>query len=209
MNTKEIDKRYTELAEDSCCLSCGGALNYADPFPGEVCLDLGSGRGTDVIRLAQEVGAKGKAYGIDVSAGMLEKARRNAKKLGVTNVEFLNAELEHLPLPDHSVNLVISNCTLNHAEDKVKVWSEVFRLLKKGGRFVVSDIYSLQEVPLQYRKDPVAVSECWAGAIEKDIYLEILNKTGFKDIKIIEESAPYPKGKIEVASFTIAGIKPF
>jgi arsenite methyltransferase len=204
----EIDKRYSALAESSCCLSCGGAINYSAPFPGEICVDLGSGRGTDVLRLAEEVGKKGFAFGIDVSEGMLSKARRNAEKLGVENVRFIKSELENLPLEDNSVNLVISNCTINHANDKQAVWSEVFRLLKKGGRFVVSDIFSLQDVPEIYRNDPEAVAECWAGAIRKDLYFRILSECGFTKVEILEESLPYPKGKIEVASFTIAGFKP-
>jgi arsenite methyltransferase len=204
----EIDKRYSALAESSCCLSCGGAINYSAPFPGEICVDLGSGRGTDVLRLAEEVGKKGFVYGIDLSEGMLSKARRNAEKLGVENVRFIKSELENLPLEDNSVNLVISNCTINHANDKQAVWSEVFRLLKKGGRFVVSDIFSLQDVPEIYRNDPEAVAECWAGAIRKDLYFRILSECGFTKVEILEESLPYPKGKIEVASFTIAGFKP-
>ena len=208
MNTKEIDKRYTGLAEDTCCLSCGGAINYSEPFPGECCVDLGSGRGTDAIRLAELVGEKGFVYGIDVAGGMLKKARKNATKLNVTNIDFIKAELDDLPIKTASVNLVISNCTINHASDKEAVWKEVFRILKKGGRFVVSDIFSIDEVPEEYRNDPVAVSECWAGAIKKDLYMQILNNTGFENIKILEESAPYPKGKIEVASFTIVGFKP-
>ena len=208
MNTQEIDKRYSGLADDNCCLSCGGAINYSDPFPGEQCVDLGSGRGTDVIRLAELVGEKGFVFGIDAAEGMLKKAKKSALKLNVNNVDFIRAELDDLPIRSNSINLVISNCTINHAPDKEAVWQEIFRILKNGGRFVVSDIYSLEEVPEEYRNDPVAVSECWAGAIKKDLYMQILKKTGFENIKILEESAPYPKGKIEVASFTIVGFKP-
>lgn len=207
MSVKEIDKRYSELAESSCCLSCGGAINYSSPFPGEVCVDLGSGRGTDVLRLAAEVGQKGFVYGIDVSDGMLNKAKRNAEKLGVENVRFIKAELEKLPIESDSVNLVISNCTINHASNKTAVWSEVYRILRKGGRFVVSDIYSMKDVPEEYRNDPGAVAECWAGAIRKDTYLNILKSCGFENVNILEESLPYKKGEIEVASFTIAGFK--
>jgi arsenite methyltransferase len=208
MSIKQIDKRYSELAESACCLSCGGAINYSTPLPGEICVDLGSGRGTDVLRLAEEVGPKGFVYGIDVSEGMLSKASRNAEKLGFENVRFIKSELEKLPFEDNIVNLVISNCTINHASNKQAVWSEIFRIMKKGGRFVVSDIYSLQDVPEEYRNNPEAVAECWAGAIRKDRYLQILSDSGFKDINILEESQPYAKGEIEVASFTIAGLKP-
>jgi ubiquinone/menaquinone biosynthesis C-methylase UbiE len=166
---------------------------------------LGSGRGTDVLRLADEVGETGFVYGVDVSDGMLKKAEKNAEKLGVTNVKFIKSELEDIKIETGTVNLVISNCTINHASDKLKTWSEIKRILKKGGRFVVSDIYSIGEVPEEYRTDPQAVAECWAGATTKQEYLDTLTKVGFKDIEILEESAPYPKGKIQVASFTIAG----
>lgn len=208
MDTEQIQVRYSFLAEDdNCCLSCGGAIDYSKAQQGEICVDLGSGRGTDVIRLAEEVGETGFAYGIDVSEGMLEKAKKNAKKLGVDNVQFIKSELEDIKLPSNTANLVISNCTINHASDKYKTWCEIERILKNSGRFVVSDIYSIGEVPEEYRTDPQAVAECWAGATTKEDYLETLNRVGFKNIEIIEESSAYKKGKIEVVSFTIAGTK--
>lgn len=207
MLTSEINKRYTELAESTCCISCGGALNHAFPLKGEVCVDLGSGRGTDALRLAESVGDKGFVYGIDISDGMIEKARRTAEKLNVKNVEFKKCELENIEIKDSSVDLVISNCVINHAADKQKVWNEVARILREGGRFAVSDIYSTEPVPEEYRNDPVAVSECWAGAVTRDEFLKQLDKSGFTSVKIIEESAPYSKGKISVASWTITGRK--
>lgn len=207
-NIAQIEIRYSELSkDDQCCLSCGGAINYSKAQPGEICADLGSGRGSDVIRLAEAVGKTGFAYGIDISDGMLSKAQKNADKLGVKNVQFIKSTLEAIQLPNESINLLISNCTINHADDKTKVWSEVNRILKKGGRFVVSDIYASEEVPEEYRNDPEAVAECWAGSTTKEEYLATLAKVGFKNIQILEESAPYPKGKIEVSSFTIAGTK--
>ena len=207
MEIKEINNRYSELAESECCLSCGGAINYAEPKTGEVCVDLGSGRGTDVLRMAESVGATGFVYGIDISDGMLDKARRNAEKFGVTNVSFICSELEKLELPDKMADLVISNCTLNHAADKQSVWNEIYRILKKGGRFVISDIYATTAIADEYRNDPVAVAECWAGSVTRSEYMQQLEKAGFASIEIIEESAPYAKGNAEVASFTIAGKK--
>lgn len=207
MDTQKIQVRYSELAEDNCCLSCGSAIEYSQAKPGEVCVDLGSGRGTDVLRLAEEVGEDGFAIGVDVSDGMLKKAEKNAAKLGVENVSFVKSELEDIRVGSGLVDLVISNCTINHARDKLKVWNEIERILKYSGRFVVSDIYGTAEVPEKYRNDPQAVAECWAGATTKEEYLETLQKVGFKDIEIIEESTPYPKGEIEVVSFTIAGRK--
>ena len=202
-----INLRYSELAETSCCLSCGGAINHAEARPGEVCVDLGSGRGNDVIRLAEAVGAEGRAVGIDISEGMLKKAERNAEKLGVKNVAFLKSELESLPLGSGSVNLVISNCSINHARDKQAVWNEVHRILAEGGRFVVSDIYSTSEVPERYRTDPAAVAECWAGSVEREVYLDELARAGFREVAVLEESKPYEKGAVQVVSWTIRGYK--
>lgn len=208
MDISAINIRYGELAATECCLSCGGAVNYAKPKTGEVCVDLGSGRGTDVLRMADEVGETGFIYGIDISEGMLEKARQNAAKFEIKNVRFMRCELEKIDLAEGIADLVISNCTINHVADKEAVWSEVYRILKKGGRFVVSDIYAISPIPEVYHNDPVAVAECWAGAITRDEYLTTLEKKGFIGLEIIEESKPYPKGKAEVASLTIAGEKP-
>lgn len=208
MDISAINLRYGELATTECCLSCGDAINYAIPKTGEVCVDLGSGRGTDVLRMADEVGETGFVYGIDISEGMLEKARQNAAKFEVKNVRFLHCELENIDLADGITDLVISNCTINHASDKVAVWSEVYRILKKGGRFVVSDIYATNPIPEIYHNDPVAVAECWAGAVTRGEYLRTLEEIGFSEVEIIEESKPYQKGKAEVASITIAGKKP-
>lgn len=207
MITEAINERYTQLSETSCCLSCGGAINHAKPQLGEVCVDLGSGRGNDVIRLAEEVGESGYVYGVDISEGMVAKAKLNLAKFEVRNAEILQAELESLPLGDNSINLVISNCTINHATNKQAVWNEVYRILKPGGRFVVSDIYSTSPIADEYRNDPVAVAECWAGAVTKEEYLTVLETVGFKNLLVYEESAPYEKGKAEVASWTIEGKK--
>jgi len=207
-NKYAINVRYSRLSESDCCLSCGAAFGHSEPQPGEICVDLGSGRGNDVIRLAESVGKNGFVYGIDISDGMLEKARKNAVKLDVTNASFIKAELESLPLEDGTVDLLISNCTLNHSTDKQAVWNEIFRILKKGGRFVVSDIYAMKEVPKKYATDPEAIAECWAGASTKETYMNTLAKAGFETVEVLEESAPYDKGAIQVASFTLLALKP-
>lgn len=207
MNTIEIAGRYSVLANDTCCLSCGGAADKSEAKPNEVCIDLGSGRGTDVLRLADEVGEGGFVYGIDVTEEMIRKAQVTAIKMGVENVEFIQSDLEQIPLKDEVAHLIISNCTLNHVSNKPKVWAEIYRLLKNGGRFVISDIYSSEPVPEEYANDPAAVAECWAGSITRAEYIDLIKNTGFKDFKILEESKPYPKGKIEVSSFTITARK--
>ncbi len=207
MSLVEIKKRYGELAESDCCLSCGGAINYAEPQLSEVCVDMGSGRGTDAIRMAEKVGPDGFVFGVDISDGMLEKARYNAERLNVTNINFVQCELEKLELPNETANLLISNCTINHASDKQKVWHEIYRVLKDGGRFVVSDIYSVDPVPYQYKNDPVAVAECWAGAVTREEYINNLKDAGFASFEIREESSPYSKGEVNVVSWTIYGMK--
>lgn len=206
--TQAIESRYGELAESSCCLSCGSAAALCEPEPGQVCVDLGSGRGTDVIKLAGRVGPTGHAYGIDITDTMLDKARKTAAKLGVTNATFLRCELEHLGLPDKSVDWVTSNCVLNHAGDKAQVWREIARVLKKGGRVAVSDIYATEPIPEAYRNDPEAIAECWAGAVTRDEYLGHIRQAGITEVHVVEESEPYEKGKARVVSFTVTGRKP-
>lgn len=207
MNVEAINKRYTYLSEKTCCLSCGGAINHAKAISGEVCVDLGSGRGNDVIRLCEEVGENGFVYGIDISEGMIAKAKANLQKFDVKNADILYADLEKLPLQNNSVDVVISNCTINHAVNKQAVWDEVHRILKSGGRFVVSDIYATLPIADKYKNDPDAVAECWAGAVTRAEYFEMLEKAGFTEIKVLEESKPYQKGQAEVASITIFGKK--
>jgi arsenite methyltransferase len=207
MNTIEIAGRYTALANDTCCLSCGGAVAKSDAKLNEVCIDLGSGRGTDVLRLAEEVGEGGFVYGIDVTEEMIRKATATASKMGIENVKFILADLEQIPLEDETANLIISNCTLNHVSNKAKVWAEIYRLLKQGGRFVISDIYSSESVPEEYANNPQAVAECWAGSVTRSEYLNMINSVGFRYVKVLEESQPYPKGKIHVSSFTITAEK--
>ncbi|MDC7233432.1 MAG: methyltransferase domain-containing protein [Spirochaetales bacterium] len=210
MDLKKVDAiniRYSELADSDCCLSCGKAVQFAGAQPGEVCLDLGSGRGSDVLRMAEQVGDEGFAYGIDLSDGMIRKAEKTAKKLGRKNVEFIHSTLDSLPLKCGSIDLIISNCVLNHVADKAQTWSEIYRVLKTGGRFTVSDIYATEEVPPEYADDPVAVSECWAGAVTRDVYMKLLEDAGFEHINVLEESQPYEKGKISVVSFTVSGFK--
>jgi len=203
-----IELRYAGLADSGGCLSCGTAAQRLKPEPGQVCVDLGSGRGTDVLRLAEQVGAAGHAYGLDITDAMLAKARSTASKLGVANATFLRSELEALALPDATADWVTSNCVLNHARDKAQVWREIARILKPGGRFVVSDIYATEEIPAAWRDDPAAVAECWAGAVTREAYLDHLAQAGLTEVRVLDESAPYAKGHARVVSFTVSGQRP-
>jgi len=202
-----INQRYTLLSESSCCLSCGGAVHHVDARPGQVCVDLGSGRGNDVIRLAEAVGETGRVYGIDLSDGMVAKAQANLRKWGVENASILQTGLEETTLESGCADWVISNCTINHSPAKLAVWKEVYRILKPGGSFIVSDIYAVQPIPDVYRNDPAAVAECWAGSVTRAEYMDTLHEAGFRIIDVLEESQPYEKGKAEVCSFTIRGTK--
>jgi ubiquinone/menaquinone biosynthesis C-methylase UbiE len=206
METKFIEIRYSELAKVDCCLSCGDTISHLKLNGNETVVDLGCGKGKDVLKLADLV-EDGFVYGVDISDGMLEVARKNAEKFDVKNVNFIKSELENIALDDNIAEYIISNCTINHAKDKNKVWSEIYRILKPGGKFVISDIYSLEPVPEKYSNDPQAVAECWAGAVTKDVYIEQLKRANFKNIEILSETQPYKKYEIMVCSWTIRGTK--
>jgi arsenite methyltransferase len=157
--------------------------------------------------MAGMTGPAGFVYAVDSTPAMITKGEGLARKLGISNIEFIPAGLDRIPLEDNTADLIISNCVINHVADKDKVWSEIFRLLRPGGRFVISDIYSLEPVPEKYSSDPGAVAECWAGSVTRSVYMESVEKAGFGSIEIIEESKPYEKGRIKVCSFTLRGVK--
>lgn len=205
--SQTIAKRYDSLASEECCLSCGKALSFSGVQAGEICVDLGSGKGHDVLRMAILSGDTGFAYGIDMSEAMMETASNNAGKLQLKNVAFIRSPLEEIQLESEMADVVISNCTINHSLNQAKVWQEIARILKPGGRFVVSDIYAIEKIPEKYANDPVAVSECWAGAVIQEEYIKNIIDAGLTGLEILEESSPYEKGKVRVASFTISGKK--
>ena len=165
-------------------LGCGNPTALIDLHPGEVVLDLGSGGGIDVLLSAQRVGPAGKAYGLDMTDDMLALARENQRQAGVTNVEFLKGEIENIPLPDNSVDVIISNCVINLSADKHRVLSEAFRVLKPGGRFAVSDVVVRGAVPDDVRKSMLLWVGCIAGALEEAEYLAQLQNAGFSDVSI-------------------------
>jgi arsenite methyltransferase len=165
-------------------LGCGNPTALANLDPGETVLDLGSGGGIDVLLSARRVGPTGKAYGLDMTNEMLALARENQRKAGVQNVEFLKGEIENIPLPDNSIDVIISNCVINLSGDKDRVLSEAFRVLKPGGRFAVSDVVTRGEVPSQIRKDVLLWVGCIAGALQDVDYIAKLETAGFKQITI-------------------------
>jgi arsenite methyltransferase len=165
-------------------LGCGNPTALAQLKPGETVLDLGSGGGIDVLLSARRVAPNGKAYGLDMTDEMLSLARENQRKAGVANVEFLKGEIENIPLPDNSVDVIISNCVINLSGDKDRVLSEAFRVLKPGGRFAVSDVVTRGEVPESVRRDILLWVGCIAGALGDDDYSAKLASAGFEAISV-------------------------
>ena len=165
-------------------LGCGNPTALAELRPGEVVLDLGSGGGIDVLLSAKRVGPTGKAYGLDMTDEMLALARENQRRAGVANVEFLKGEIEGVPLPDATVDVIISNCVINLSADKDRVFAEAFRVLKPGGRFAVSDVVVRGEVPPAIRRSVELWIGCVAGALSEDDYRGKLARAGFADVEI-------------------------
>ena len=176
----------TELPDEAvrASLGCGNPTALAELKPGEVVLDLGSGGGIDVLLSARRVGGTGKAYGLDMTDEMLALARENQRKAGVSNVEFLKGEIESIPLPDNSVDVIISNCVINLSADKDKVLREAFRVLKPGGRFAVSDVVTRGEILPEIRRSVLAWVGCMAGALDENEYRSKLAAAGFEQIEI-------------------------
>ena len=165
-------------------LGCGNPSALAELKPGETVLDLGSGGGIDVLLSAKRVGPAGKAYGLDMTDEMLSLARENQRNSGVTNVEFLKGEIENIPLPDASVDVIISNCVINLSADKDRVLREAFRVLKPGGRFAVSDVVTRGAIPEQVRANVLLWVGCVAGALEEDEYRSKLAAAGFEAVDV-------------------------
>src|SRR5271163_4391492 len=186
--TKDLygDTEKSALPENAvlASLGCGNPTALIDLKPGETVLDLGSGGGIDVLLSARRVGPTGKAYGLDMTDEMLSLARENQKQAGVTNVEFLKGEIENIPLPDCSVDVVISNCVINLSADKARVVREAFRVLKPGGRFAVSDVVVRGDVPEQVRHSMEMWVGCIAGTLQDHEYACKLAKAGFDGIDI-------------------------
>jgi len=183
-------------------LGCGNPVALASLKEGETVLDLGSGGGIDVFLASKKVGPTGKVIGVDITQEMLERAKATASKHGYTNVEFRLGEIEALPVEDESVDVVISNCVINLAPDKLKVFQEAYRILKPNGRLMVSDLVTEGELPENVRNSFDAWAGCVAGALEKSDYLEKITQAGFQNVKVVSqkpytiELSPVVRGKI-------------
>ncbi len=237
ISAKEISKSigYSESQmagvpdEANLGLGCGNPTAIASLVEGETVLDLGSGAGFDCFLAANKVGAKGRVIGVDMTPEMISRARENSRKNGYGNVEFRLGELENLPLADGIVDVAISNCVINLVPDKKRVFSELYRVLKPGGRFIISDIVLTRPLPEQIKQSILAYVGCVAGAILKDDYLAVIRQTGFDEVEIAAEKeydvqfleAEFPGEKIPAAtktaladfgggvlSMTVKGVKP-
>ncbi len=191
-------------------LGCGNPTALADVKPGETVIDLGSGAGIDCFLAAQKVGSSGHVIGIDMTEAMIKRARENASKAAHPNVEFRLGQIEQMPVKENTADIVISNCVINLAPDKERVFREILRVLKPGGRFVVSDVIAKGTIPEADRRDMEMWAGCIAGALDKDLYLAIVRKTGFIDLEIkAEVEYDYKKSEVfALASMTLEAFKP-
>jgi ubiquinone/menaquinone biosynthesis C-methylase UbiE len=184
----DVDRRIREVADLG--LGCGTPTAFAELAEGMTVLDLGSGAGIDVFVAARLIGPTGRAIGIDMTEQMISRAEANREKLGIENAEFRHGEIENLPVDTRSVDRVISNCVINLVPEKAAAFKEIFRVLKVGGKFTVSDIVSVGQIPEKIRNDMLQWAGCVAGALDKDEYLSIVREVGFIDLKIAAEK-PY------------------
>jgi ubiquinone/menaquinone biosynthesis C-methylase UbiE len=212
--SKIVSQKSTNNEEDSCCssssccqasfnetyenlngynpeadygLGCGIPTQYAKIESGQTVLDLGSGAGNDCFVARAEVGESGKVYGLDFSETMVEKAKQNAHKLGYSNVEFLLGDIEEIPLKNNSIDVVVSNCVLNLIPNKDNVFSNIFKILKRGGHFSISDVVTTSAIPKEMKLNADLYSDCVSGATPKSEYLASIKKAGFKNIVIQKE----------------------
>ncbi len=184
---EEIRDLPPEIVHET--LGCGNPMAIASLKPGETVLDLGSGAGLDCFLAARQVGPSGHVIGLDMTDSMLELARRNQAKVGLSNVEFRKGEIENMPVADSSVDVIISNCVINLSPDKDAVFREAFRVLKPGGRFAVSDVVTRGEVPELFRKALDLWAGCLSGALDEQGYLQRLRAAGFVDVRVMGSAA--------------------
>jgi SAM-dependent methyltransferase len=189
-------------------LGCGNPIALANLKPGEAVLDIGSGGGIDAFLAAQRVGPQGRVIGVDMTPAMLERARKSAEKAGLSQVEFRFGQAEALPVEDESVDVILSNCVINLCEDKGKVFEEVFRVLKAGGRLEVSDMVSDAPFPLHLQQDPENWGGCVFGALPEQEYVDLIAQAGFKDITVRRSASAGGIEGVRVYSVGVSATKP-
>ena len=214
--SEELEKLPAEVADIS--LGCGNPTAIAELSEGEVVLDLGSGGGLDCFLAAQKVGIRGRVIGLDMTPEMIQLARENAQKIGASNVEFRLGEMEHMPVQDNSVDVIISNCVINLSPDKDAVFREAYRVLKPGGRLCVSDIALLGELPEEIKKSAEQWTGCIAGALNQNVYLDKIRAAGFVEVTADRDPVPFstnsearrnkPDLRDKVASIKVKAFKP-
>lgn len=209
-STDPIQIGVNDLISDADLgLGCGLPTQHAGLKPGETVLDLGSGAGVDVFRAAQAVGAGGYVIGVDMTPEMIARARENAEKAGYANVDFRQGDIENLPVEDRSIDVVLSNCVINLVPDKRRVFEEIYRVLKPCGRFSVSDIVTRGDIPDGIRRDMKLWAGCVSGALDRDVYLNLVEEAGFSSIEIQQyiEYDAYKGDDYRFASMTFSAVK--
>lgn len=205
--TKEkIKSRYETESCGCSTLGCGDTMDFMGIMPGEEILDLGCGRGEETLETARLVGPSGAAMGLDLTTAMVEKARQNALAEGIQNAGFVQGDIEFLPFKDRCFDGVTSNCVINHAKDKARVYREINRVLREGGRFVVSDAVTKVPLPREIKDDPDAWAQCFGGAVAEGEYLDAIRSAGFGDIVILNRRE-YVKNGYDFISLTIKAVK--
>ncbi|HEX2946262.1 MAG TPA: methyltransferase domain-containing protein [Clostridia bacterium] len=203
----EIQTRYTDESKNSCNnLSCGSNLDFLSVAAGEKILDLGCGRGKETIQAAIESGPDGSATGLDITPAMIKAARINTESAGVSNASYVYGDIENLPFKDASFDAVMSNCVINHARNKENVYHEIFRVLKYGGRFIISDAVTRLPLPDSVKNDPEAWAQCFGGAVTEEEYLSGIHAAGFYHIDILNRRE-YLKNGYDFISLTLRAVK--
>jgi ubiquinone/menaquinone biosynthesis C-methylase UbiE len=202
----KIVERYEAESMQSCSLGCGSTLEELSIMQGDVVLDLGCGRGEDTILAARLAGTGGKAVGLDLTEAMISKAKAVASAEGVENAVFVTGDIESLPFPENTFDCVMSNCVINHAKDKTRVYREIHRVLKPGGRFVVADAVTKDPLPPEVKDDPEAWAQCFGGAVTETEYLENIVTSGFERLELLKRRE-YLKNGYDFISLTIKAVK--
>jgi arsenite methyltransferase len=203
---QEIQTRYETESTGCCSLGCGSTLEALGILPGEHILDLGCGRGEETLEAASLTGALGLATGLDLTDAMIAKAIENAVGAGIKNAAFVQGDIENLPFAGESFDGVMSNCVINHAPDKGKVYREIRRVLRTGGRFVVADAVTKNPLPKDVKNDPEAWAQCFGGAVTEKEYLEAIWSAGFSELYILSRRE-YVKNGYDFISLTIKAVK--